>query len=384
MNEKNINIRNFFILLGSTLSVMAGAAVTPALPGITQAFAGQESIEFMSKLILSLPPLFIALFSFVAGYFFEKYGRKKVLIASAILYGLAGTSGFFLNDIYIILLGRAVLGISIAGLMTGFIVVVGDIFVGDKMKKFIGVQGAVMSMGGVVYLILGGKLADLGWNYPFLIYSIAFVVAAGIYFFLTETSTAEKSQKIEKVKFSKELITINITSIFVMIFYLMVPTQLPFLMKANFPDFSASSIGIFISIWILFSSLASIFYSKIGRHFRFNTIYSMGFALWAVSYVLILFSGNLTMLVAALCLSGVANGIVVPNLKTHLLAEASPRQRGRQSGFLTMSLYLGQFLSPILVQPFLGVWSIGNVFVLFALPLGLLAVFFLLKKSPII
>ncbi|MCX8055918.1 MAG: MFS transporter, partial [Ignavibacteria bacterium] len=114
-------IRNAVILFGSTLSVMAGAIVTPVLPYITRNFSNIDNIEFLTKLILSLPPLFIAIFSPVSGYLFEKFGRKPILIIAAILYGIAGTTGYYLNDIYFILVGRAFLGIAISALMTGFI-----------------------------------------------------------------------------------------------------------------------------------------------------------------------------------------------------------------------------------------------------------------------
>lgn len=363
-------------MLGSTLSVMAGAAITPALPEMSAFFSEVPNVEFLTKLMLSIPPLFIALFSPVAGYLFERYGRKPVLIVSAVIYGISGTSGFYLDNIYLILIGRALMGVSIAGLMTGFIVVVGDLFKGDKMSKFIGIQGAVMSLGGVVYLLLGGLLADIRWNIPFLIYSIAFFVALGLFFLLDETRSVSKGMKMEKVKFSRETLIVNATAMLVMIFYLMVPTQLPFLMRLNFPEFSPSKIGMFIAIWIFFSSLASITYSKLRRRLNFNAVYILGFAIWAFAHLLLFFSANLALFTFALILAGVGNGLVVPNLKAHILDKATAEQRGRHSGFLTMSLYIGQFLSPILVQPLLYWMDIKTVFVMFGFVIAAMALGF--------
>ncbi len=379
-NELALKIRNVIILFGSTLSVMAGAVVTPSLPGITDYFSGVGNIEFLTKLILSVPPLFIAIFSPIAGYLFEKYGRKNVLVFSSLLYGISGTTGFYANNIYLILIGRALMGVSIAGLMTGFIVVVGDLFKGDKVSKFIGIQGAIMSLGGVVYLVLGGALADISWNIPFLVYGIAVVVAIGLYFFLDETNSYSKDKALSKIKFSPKVLLINVSAIFVMICYLITPTQLPFLIKSNFPNSSASMLGILLALWIFLSSVASMYYAKIRLAMSFRYIYMLGFVIWAVGFILTYFATSIPILALSLAISGAGNGLVVPNLKAHILNISDITDRGRQSGFLTMSLYIGQFLSPILVQPLLGFTDISAVFAIFGILLAVAPLLYLPKK----
>ncbi len=107
----NEGLRRSTLLLGSTLTVMAGAIISPALPEISRAFDHLADPELMSKLILTLPALFIALLAPVAGYFVDWSGRKKVLLFSLLLYALAGTTGAYLSNIYLILAGRALLGI---------------------------------------------------------------------------------------------------------------------------------------------------------------------------------------------------------------------------------------------------------------------------------
>ncbi|MCX8055454.1 MAG: MFS transporter [Ignavibacteria bacterium] len=374
-------IRNAVILFGSTLSVMAGAIVTPALPYITQNFSNIDNIEFLTKLILSLPPLFIAIFSPISGYLFEKFGRKPILIIAAILYGIAGTTGYYLNDIYFILVGRAFLGIAISALMTGFIVVLGDLFDGEKRNKFIGIQGAIMSFAGVIYLLLGGLLADINWNVPFITYAVSIIVGILLLFFLDETS--HKTQTRQQVQFSISLKTslIYLSAIFVMICYLMVPTQLPFLINYQFPNFPASKIGLLIAIWIMFSSLSSLFYPKIKNRVPFRYVYMIGFFIWGFGHLLIYFSSNLVMLVASLIFSGLGNGLVVPNLKSHILAHSTEYNRGINSGFLTTALYVGQFLSPIVVQPMFQYANISQIFPIFGILMFLISIVYIFTNK---
>lgn len=281
--SKKNNLRNLFILLGSTLSVMQGALISPALTHIANHFAAEDNIVFLSKLIMAIPPIFIVLFSPLAGVLFDKYGRKSVLILSAILYGISGSSGYFSDNIYLILIGRAFLGVAISGLMTGFIILIGDLFEGkEKFNKFIGIQGAFMSFGGVVYLLSGEYLANLSWNVPFLGYLTSIIVAIGLLAFLSETKTIVKidsaDMKGQSKDFSPKFFKIHLLALFLMIVYLMVPTQIPFILL-QYPELDGKNAGIFLAIWILFSSVASLAYSKIRKIYGLYSVFYFSFSI---------------------------------------------------------------------------------------------------------
>ena len=66
--------------------------------------------------MLTIPALFIAIGGLFAGQLVDRIGRKPLLIVSTLLYGIAGVSGFVLNSLGTILVGRAVLGLSVAGI----------------------------------------------------------------------------------------------------------------------------------------------------------------------------------------------------------------------------------------------------------------------------
>ena len=58
--------------------------------------------------------------------------------------------------------------------------------------KFVGIQIAFMSLGGILFTGLGGVLADYSWRYPFLIYLFALVVLPFSILFLREPARAPK------------------------------------------------------------------------------------------------------------------------------------------------------------------------------------------------
>ena len=92
---KHRNLTKATILLASMMTLMAGAIITPALPGITAAFRDVPNAKLLSQLIVTLPALFIALLSPLAGWVIDRFGRKKLLTVSCMLYAISGVSGYF-------------------------------------------------------------------------------------------------------------------------------------------------------------------------------------------------------------------------------------------------------------------------------------------------
>ena len=185
------------ILLISSLTVMSGATIAPSLPQIAKVFGDVPNAEFLSKLILTMPALFVAISAPLAGRFIDKYGRLKLLFVSIVFYAFAGASGFFLNDLYHILIGRAALGVFVGAIMTIATTLIGDYFEGQDRQRFIGIQGAFMALGGVVFVGSGGLLADVSWRAPFLIYFSALIFLPIIMSILKEPKRAVATEEKE-------------------------------------------------------------------------------------------------------------------------------------------------------------------------------------------
>ena len=167
----------FSLLAASSLTVMAGATMSPSLPAMKKHFLDVPDVAFWVKLLLTLPALFIALSAPLAGWVADRFGRKRLLVLCTILYGISGTAGFFLDSLVSILVSRAVLGISVAGVITSATALISDYFHGPERARFMGYQAAFMGLGGVVFLLAGGALSEWSWRGPFLVYSFAFFLA---------------------------------------------------------------------------------------------------------------------------------------------------------------------------------------------------------------
>lgn len=103
-NTKNVsNLLTVAILSISMITVMASAAVSPALANISKAFP-QESIT-MIKTVLTLPSLFIIPFSLLSGYLVQRFGNKRVLIVGIVIYIIGGVAPAFTDTMFLLSTG---------------------------------------------------------------------------------------------------------------------------------------------------------------------------------------------------------------------------------------------------------------------------------------
>jgi MFS family permease len=344
------------LLLASTLTVMAGATIAPSLPAMQVQFAELENVEFWVRLVLTMPALFIVIGSPIAGQLVDTIGRKPLLLGSAILYGLAGSSGFVLNSLFAILGGRAFLGLAVAGIMVSATTLIADYYQGPARANFMGLQAAFMGFGGVMFLSVGGFIADLSWRFPFLIYLFSWLLLPTILLAIYEPSrslmdTAGASAKVSNSKPIKLLVLIYGSVLLQQVAFYMIPVQLPFHLQ-QVAGVGASQTGLAIACVTLFSALASMRYGKVKQQLSFISILAIGFGLMSIGYVGLGLFSSYWLVMLILVPAGVGLGLMMPNLNVWVSNEVADAMRGRALGGLTTFMFLGQFLSPIVAQPF--------------------------------
>jgi len=372
----------FVLLAASSLTAMAGAIMSPTLPSIKEAFIDNPLIDVLSRLVLTLPALFIGFIGPLAGWIVDKLGRKKLLVFSLLLYGIGGTSGFYLDDIYLILLGRAILGISVAGILTTTTTLIGDYFEGNQRNAFLGLQASVMALGGAVYVTLGGFLTDISWRYPFLIYSAAWILIPISQWVLFEPQAEEdemtKHNGQERPENGMRYFIYFMAFMGMVIFY-MVPVQIPFLMR-ELPGINNTLVGLAISGCTISAGLASLNYSRIKGKLSYMHIYAGAFLMNSIGYTIIAFSPGYWGMVTGLVIAGIGSGLIFPNSSLCMIAIAPLSMRGRWVGGLTTAFFFGQFISPIMVEPLRRFMSLHMTFVWVGGALVLLSIGLVVKE----
>ena len=344
-NSKYLKIT---LLFSASLTIMAGATVAPSLPSMAELFHEVPNIELLTKLVLTLPSLFMAILAPLVGANINKWGRKKLMLWGMILYLFGGTSAYFLNDIYMILLSRAILGVSIAINATVVSTLIGDYFQGEERHKYTGLQAAFVNIGGIVFITLGGFLAEISWRTPFLIYIAPLFLIPMVMKYIYEP-TFEHHEMHAEFKMS-QVYHIFIYSFIGVIFFYMVPTQIPFLLHEKF-GINGAETGLAIAAMMVTSTVMSMQYKKIKQKISYHKAYIIVTVGFGLGFITISLAQNLLALFLGLAIVGVGSGIMMVNTMNYLLHIASAKARGSVVGINSSLMAISMFLSPIVIAP---------------------------------
>lgn len=375
------------LLLTSSLTVMSGATIAPSLPAMGTHFAYIENAEYLVKLALSISALFIAIGGPFAGILTDRVGRKPLLIASTLLFACAGSAGYFLDSLWAIVISRALLGIAVAGTMTGVTTIIGDYYQGQQRANFMGLQGAAMSMGGVVFICVGGIVAEINWRLPFLIYlvALAFMLLNAVALREPKVAKMEKPHGKGSVRRSypkppkETMILICVISFLYNMAFMLIPIQLPFYLR-DLVNASPAASGVAIGVSTLAGAIASSQYGAFKKRLDHSTIVIIALLFSAIGLFIIGYGESYRIVICGLILSGIGFGLILPNLSFWLLTISPPPLRGRAMGGLTTSQFIGQFLSPVIAQPAANLMGLGDTYLLTGIVLLQAAVTFLVVK----
>lgn len=380
------------LLLSSMMTLMAGAIVSPALPYITAAFEEVPHARLLTQLIVTLPALFIALLAPVAGWYIDKFGKKPLLLFSFLLYALAGVSGYFCNDLHAILVGRAFLGIAVAGIMTAATTLVGDYFEDEERVAFMGMQSAFIALGGVVFISVAGVLADKHWQAPFLVYLFSLPVFCMAIPYIVEPRNRQGPEKKERqevdapiegeVNYNRFAIGFIYCMAFVsvVIFY-MVPVEMPYVLKGL--GLSGAVIGLAMSTQTLASVLISSNYHRFKRRVSFPTIYALSFSLMTIGYLIVAAGSTLWVFILGFVVSGFGVGFFMPSTNLWAMSLVPAAIRGKIVGRVSAAIFVGIFLCPIIIQPVVARYSPSTAFAGAAMVTSVLFVLVLALKGKL-
>ncbi|MFT7860195.1 MAG: MFS transporter [Sulfurimonas sp.] len=290
------------------------------------------------------------------------YGYREVagsIVLALLLFSIFGSAGLYLNGIESLLVSRLFLGISIAMLMILTTSLVGDYFQGESRHKYMGLQSAFTSIGGMVFLVGGGFLTDIGWRYSFGIYLIGIVFIPLVVFFLLEPSGEHKEEE--------DSPHLNLTSIYILGFCLMLifyilPTQMPFLMMNHFQA-SGSLTGAIISTAFIANALGALSFAKFKKKYEFQTIYLIGLGVIGVGFILIGLVQNVYLFFLTSPIMGFGGGLMMTNVMAWMLSRSHHSKRVKSSGYMSSALFLGQFFSPIVFHPLVNYFHIQHFFI---------------------
>lgn len=373
---KKLSAHGLFVILAATgLALLATPLASPAMPEIAAVFASQAQTEAFARavlalisflpgepsaiflvkfVLLSVPALFIVIGAPIAGWMSDNWGRRSLLNASLLVFGIAGVSGYFAESFLFMFVGRAVLGFAIAGIKTATIAMVGDYYEGDERQKVLSWQGSATKVGGFAFMFLGGYLANFSWQMPFLGYALAFLLLPSALFALGESPPKPAASRGEDsgdnaVPFWP-CTWVFVSATLASGLFFVTPVQLPFYLTSTF-DASPLQSGLAVGVGNTVGAVVALTYYRFKSRLNYVAIYAVIFLSMSAGYYVLTLMPTYTTSLIAMIISGIGFGLYIPNHSSWILAVVGQERRGYGVGLVTTAMFLGQFLAPILAEP---------------------------------
>jgi MFS family permease len=348
------------LLLLSMMTMMSNVAIVTSLPHLKAHFPGVPDIDILSRLMITLPSLSIALLAPFLGHLLHHLPRRISAVAALLLFGIAGSAGLYLQGIEALLASRAIFGVAVALLMIVTTSLVGDYFTQETRHRYMGLQSAFTSVGGLLFLIGGGVLSDIDWRYPFGIYLIGIVFIPLVLLFIVEPTHPKGETSEEEV--GGRLLPIYLLAFLLMLVFYALPTQMPFLMINHFGA-SGALTGAIIATAFIFNALGALTFTQLKRRFAFSTIYLIGMLIVGIGFFLVGEVRDVRLFFVTSPILGFGGGILMTNVMAWMLSRTQHSRRVKSSGYMSSSLFLGQFFSPIVFHPAVAYFGVQHFFV---------------------
>lgn len=367
------------------MAVLGTSSVTPAFPRIVEELGVSRGQVALLITFFTLPGV---LLTPVSGVLLDKVGRRKVLVPSLILFGVAGGACAFVRDFETLLALRALQGAGAAALGATNVTLIGDLYSGRERTAALGYNSSVLSVGTASYPAIGGVLATLAWYYPFALPVLAIPVAVLVMLSLHNPESHNDQGLKEYVGSVAErvndrvVIGLFIGSLvtFTILFGALI-TYLPILMSERFgsPPYLTGAV---VATSSLTTALTSTQAGRLSARFSPEALIRFSFLLYAVALALVPLVPVVWLLLVPTVVFGVAQSLNLP-ASFSLLNEAAPDEnRGAFISINSTVLRLGQTLGPLLMVVAAMPFGLTGAYLAFAVLAALMSLVALVLIRP--
>jgi MFS family permease len=379
--------QGWILVMSGFLPVMAIIALSPTLPTLLAHFKDVGNPQLMVPLLITAPSACIALFAPAAGAITDRFGRRKLMLWAMAVYGIGGFIPFFIDNFWAVVAGRVVIGIGEAAVLTVANTLMADYFEENARHRWLMLQGLMGSILGSVTIACSGFLAAKGWQWPFVVYGIAFPILLASIFYLFEPQPRTRAQQdaqtapatVSAFPYAVALLVCGVTVLLSTIYYVQVIHFSVLLKELGVLD--PQSIGLAMAIPSIGVPIGSVVF-KLTTRFGVRSQIALVFLCYCIGLVGIGMAPDYKVALAFAFVQQLANGIIVPALIAFAQSRFSFQHRGRGMGWWASAFFAAQFLSPAVVNLVRGMFGgLQPAFVVFGAVAGVGAAVTLLVRS---
>jgi MFS family permease len=317
--------------------------------GVTPGEIGLMMAVFTAPAIVLIP---------FAGVLSDRYGRKPILEAGLVIFGVSGTAIILTIDFRVAIALRLLQGVGYAGLTPIIITSIGDVYSGTKEATAQGFRFAGGGLTATVFPLISGVLVVFAWQLPFLLYGLALPVAVSIYLWFDESaqsgSTADSTPD-PLEDYGRRALMYRLL-VQPRVIALVIARGLPGLAWVGFLTYNSivvvqliggtpSQAGLVVAVGSLTLAASGSQAGQITDRFdsRFNPLFAANMLLGA-GVVLLFFAWDLSIIFLGTLCMGVGVGVTLSLYRSIITSLASSQLRG---GLVSISESFGQLVNTV-------------------------------------
>lgn len=340
---------------------MTMAVISPVLPLIIEHFGAAHG-ALIGQWILAMPSIGIIIGGPASGWVVERVGTRYVLLSSFGLYAVAGAAGLFIDNPYLLLVSRLILGVAAAGQVTAAATVIAELYTASTWRgRVLGFQVGMGCAISVAATLAAGTLGKTqGWRAPFELYLAPLaILLLGAWILPAASRTYTKEPGARGISAFMPLMPFYglVIATFILSFFNAgaVPRLLAIDGFAN-----PVIISRVISAALVLLVAGSLSYGWIRERIGVKLTFVLGLGLQGAGVLWIAMAHGVIGIGVGTALLNLGSGIQIPNL-SHLIIDHAPVAiRGRAMGLKFTAQFLGPILSTLIIVPAMSEFGIRN------------------------
>jgi MFS family permease len=159
------------IFTGNAACAMIFDALPPVMPALSAHFGGGEHGDMIALLAGTLPIFGMALSGLASGGLIERYGIKRVLLVSLLMFAFMGSAGLVVGAAFPLLATRLLVGITTGTMITCGTSLIAASYDGAGRARMTGRTYGVGAVCAIVFVAISGAVATISWRAPFALHA---------------------------------------------------------------------------------------------------------------------------------------------------------------------------------------------------------------------
>ncbi len=341
------------LLVAGMFGGLMQTALTPGLAVAGEHFGGGGAGAITAQMIITLAGVGAMIGGPVMAMLARRAGIRTMLLVALAVYAMAGSVGLFIDSRYLLFASRMLQGAASAGIAIAASTLIADRFTGAARPQFLGFQRAFLAATGFCALLLAGQIAEsFGWRAPFAMFLLALPVMLLVLFSgsALDSARVETKERQPLLSVILPLWPVYLTLLCIFTASYTIYLNLPFVLASEGIRSPAMQAQI-MAAGTACHFFGGLIYGRLFKALGSHRILLMTLGCLALCNLLVFVALGPLWFVAACGVAGFAGGAMMVFATNLLLTRATPSARPQAMALMLSSLYLGQFINPMITTP---------------------------------